>query len=65
MEHLTTLLGMLDENIEKDFEAIDENRDGYVSKQESFKAMDRDNDESPTNPTNHPVILIGAPPSRV
>ena len=57
MEHLTTLLGMLDENIANDFEAIDENGDGFVSKQESFKAIDRDNAVSP--------LLVGAPPSMV
>ena len=62
MEHLTTLLGMLDENIANDFEAIDENGDGFVSKQESFKAMDRDSAESQSNP---PGLVIGAPPSRV
>ena len=62
MEHLTTLLGMLDENIAKNFEAIDENGDGFVSKQESFKAMDRDSAESQSNP---PGLVIGAPPSRV
>ena len=41
MEHLTTLLGMLYENIAKNFETIDENGDGFVSKQESFNAIDR------------------------
>ena len=53
MNHLTTVLGMLEENIAKDFEAIDENGDGLVSKQESFQAyqnlaMDRkDDNETP------------------
>ena len=54
MEHLTSTLGMLDENIaEKNFEAIDEDGDGLVSKQESFNAfnaIDRDcNDHFDSN----------------
>ena len=49
MDHLTATLGMLDDNIARDFEAIDENGDGFVSKQESFNAyetlgMDRKGD---------------------
>ena len=32
---------MLDDNVERVFEAIDENGDGFVSKQESFNAIDR------------------------
>ena len=39
MDFLRTALGILDENIARDFEAIDENGDGLVSKQESFKAL--------------------------
>ena len=39
MNFLTTAFGMLDEDIAKDFEAIDENGDGLISKQESFMAF--------------------------
>ena len=39
MDFLRTALGILDKNIARDFEAIDENGDGLVSKQESFKAL--------------------------
>ena len=44
MNHLTSLFGMLDDNVAEDFEAVDENRDGVVSKQESkdaFENLDR------------------------
>ena len=40
MNYLVRVLGMLDENIEKDFKAIDENGDGLVSKEEGFKAYE-------------------------
>ena len=64
MEHLTTLLGMLDENIAKNFEAIDENGDGFVSKQESFKAIDRnENMQSPNG--KPPGLVVGVNPGRV
>ena len=56
MNHLTTVFGMLEDNIAKDFEAIDGNGDGLVSKQESFQAyqnlaMDRKGDKK-TPPPN-------------
>ena len=41
MNYLVRVLGMLDENIEKDFKAIDENGDGLVSKEEGFKAYEK------------------------
>ena len=41
LDYLTITIGMLDDNIERVFEAIDENGDGFVSKQESFNAIDR------------------------
>ena len=41
MDHLTATLGMLDESIARNFEAIDEDGDGLVSKQESFNVIDR------------------------
>ena len=31
MNHLTSLFGMLDDNVAEDFEAVDENGDGVVS----------------------------------
>ena len=66
MEHLTALLGMLDENIANDFEAIDENGDGFVTKQESFKAMDRNEIvQCPDGPPPGYGLVVGAPPSRV
>ena len=39
MDFLRSALGILDEDIARDFEAIDENGDGVVSKQESFTAF--------------------------
>ena len=41
LDYLTITIGMLDDNVERVFEAIDENGDGFVSKQESFNAIDR------------------------
>ena len=41
LDFLTATIGMLDDNVARDFEAIDENGDGLVSKQESFNAIDR------------------------
>ena len=40
MSHLTSLFGMLDDNVAEDFEAVDENGDGVVSKQESKDAFE-------------------------
>ena len=36
LDYLTITIGMLDDNVERVFEAIDENGDGFISKQESF-----------------------------
>ena len=41
LDFLTTTIGMLEDNIARVFEAIDENGNGFVSKQESFNAIDR------------------------
>ena len=41
MDHLTAMIGILDENIARNFEAIDEDGDSLVSKQECFNAIDR------------------------
>ena len=41
MSHLTMVFGMLEENIARDFQAIDENGDGLVSKEEGFKAYEK------------------------
>ena len=53
LDYLTTTIGLLDDNIARGFEAIDENGDGLVSKQESFNAfnaIDRDcNDHFDSN----------------
>ena len=53
LDYLTTTIGLLDDNIAVGFEAIDENGDGLVSKQESFNAfnaIDRDcNDHFDSN----------------
>ena len=38
MNHLEMVLGMLAEDIDEDFKAIDENGDSLVSKEEGFKA---------------------------
>ena len=40
MNHLEMVLGMLAEDIDEDFKAIDENGDGLVSKEEGFKAYE-------------------------
>ena len=40
--HLTMVLGMLEENIARDFQAIDENGDGLVSKQEAYETLTLD-----------------------
>jgi len=40
MNHLTETFGLLSEDVAKDFEAIDENGDGLVSKQECVKAYE-------------------------
>ena len=41
MNYLEMVLGMLDEDIDEDFKAIDENGDGLVSKEEGFKAYEK------------------------
>ena len=38
MSHLKLVFGILEEDIARNFEAIDENGDGLISKQESVKA---------------------------
>ena len=40
MHHLTETFGLLSEDVARDFEAIDENGDGLVSKQECVKAYE-------------------------
>ena len=40
MNHLTETFGLLSEDVARDFEAIDKNGDGLVSKQECVKAYD-------------------------
>ena len=40
MNHLTETFGLLSEDVVRDFEAIDENGDGLVSKQECVKAYE-------------------------
>ena len=40
MNHLTSLFGMLDDNVAEDFKSVDENGDGIVSKQESIDAFE-------------------------
>ena len=49
MSHLTMVLGMLEENIARDFQAIDENGDGLVSKQEGFRAYETSGLDRDTN----------------
>ena len=58
MDFLRSALGILDEDIARDFEAIDENGDGVVSKQESFMAfqaldIDRFKPMGPPAEVNH------------
>ena len=49
MSHLTMVFGMLEENIARDFQAIDENGDGLVSKQEGFRAYETSGLDRDTN----------------
>ena len=66
MNYLVRVLGMLDENIEKDFKAIDENGDGLVSKEEGFKAYEKFAlDRPPTRPLmSSPKVLFDVRPKK-
>ena len=56
MNHLTSLFGMLDDNVAEDFEAVDENRDGVVSKQESKDAFSKGKDRTFKMKTDRLVV---------
>ena len=60
MSHLTMVFGMLEENIARDFQAIDENGDGLVSKEEGFKAYENVLERGPISPQISSPKVLGA-----